>query len=51
MAVAARTGSSRIWEQLKQALAEFRDRYNREWLIELLGYQSLQQARERLLAL
>ncbi len=51
LAVAARTGSSRIWEQLKQALAEFRDRYNREWLIELLGYQSLQQARERLLAL
>lgn len=38
-------------EELGQALVEFRDLYNREWLIERLGYQSPRQARERLLAL
>ena len=38
-------------EELRQALVEFRDRYNREWLIERLGFQSPQQARQRLLAL
>ena len=38
-------------EELRQALAEFRDRYNREWLIERLGFQSPRQARQRFLAL
>ena len=37
--------------ELQQALREFRDRYNREWLIERLGFQSPRQARERFLAL
>jgi len=37
--------------ELQQALHEFRDRYNREWLIERLGFQSPRQARERFLAL
>lgn len=38
-------------EELQLALRDFRDRYNREWLIERLGFQSPRQARERLLAL
>jgi len=38
-------------DELQQALHEFRDRYNREWLIERLGFQSPRQARERFLAL
>jgi len=38
-------------EELQQALREFRDRYNREWLIERLGFQSPRQARDRFLAL
>lgn len=38
-------------EELQAALREFRDRYNREWLIERLSFQSPRQARERLLAL
>lgn len=38
-------------EELQMALSEFRDRYNREWLIERLGFQSPRQARERFLAL
>lgn len=38
-------------DELQAALREFRDRYNREWLIARLGFQSPQQARERLLAL
>lgn len=38
-------------EELQQALREFRDRYNREWLIERLNFQSPRQARERFLAL
>ena len=38
-------------EELQSALREFRDRYNREWLMERLGFQSPQQARARLLAL
>jgi transposase InsO family protein len=37
--------------ELQQALREFRDRYNREWLIERLNFQSPRQARERFLAL
>lgn len=38
-------------DELQQALREFRDRYNREWLIERLGFQSPRQARDRFLAL
>lgn len=38
-------------EELQAALREFRNRYNREWLIERLSFQSPRQARERLLAL
>ena len=38
-------------DELQQALREFRDRYNREWLIERLNFQSPRQARERFLAL
>ncbi len=38
-------------EELQAALREFRDRYNREWLLERLGFQSPRQARERFLAL
>ncbi|MCS7044586.1 MAG: integrase core domain-containing protein [Bryobacteraceae bacterium] len=38
-------------EDLQIALREFRDRYNRERLIERLAHQSPRQARERFLAL
>jgi transposase InsO family protein len=38
-------------DELQAALREFRDRYNREWLIERLGFQSPRQARQRFLAL
>ena len=38
-------------EHLQFALRDFRDRYNREWLIERLRFQSPRQARERFLAL
>lgn len=38
-------------EELREALHEFRDRYNREWLIERLNFESPRQARERFLAL
>lgn len=37
--------------ELQPALREFRDCYNREWLIERLHFQSPRQARERFLAL
>jgi putative transposase len=38
-------------DELQRALRDFRDRYNREWLIERLGFRSPRQARERFLAL
>jgi transposase InsO family protein len=38
-------------EEMQAALRDFRDRYNREWLIERLQFQSPRQARERYLAL
>lgn len=38
-------------DELQAALREFRDRYNREWLIERLGFQSPRQARQCFLAL
>ncbi len=37
-------------EELRQALAEFRERYNRHWIVERLGYLTPQQARQQLLA-
>jgi len=38
-------------EDLAEALEEFRQRYNDHWLEEKLRFQSLRQARQRLLAL
>jgi transposase InsO family protein len=38
-------------DELQQVLREFRDRYNSQWLIERLNFQSPRQARERFLAL
>jgi putative transposase len=38
-------------EELRQALAEFRERYNRHWIVQRLGYLTPQQARQQLLAL
>lgn len=32
-------------EELRQALREFRDRYNQHWIVERLGYQTPAQAR------
>ena len=37
-------------EELRQALQEFRERYNRCWIVERLGYLTPQQARQQLLA-
>ena len=37
-------------EQLQQALLEFKETYNRQWLIGRLGYKSPRQARQDLLA-
>jgi transposase InsO family protein len=37
-------------EEFQLGLRDFRDRYNREWLIERIGFQSPRQARERVLA-
>jgi transposase InsO family protein len=38
-------------EELTEALLEFRQRYNSQWLIEQLQFQSPQQAQQALLAL
>jgi transposase InsO family protein len=38
-------------EELQQALAEFRQRYNQRWIVQRLGYQTPAQARQQLLAL
>jgi putative transposase len=37
-------------EELRCALAEFRERYNRRWIVQRLGYLTPQQARQQLLA-
>lgn len=37
-------------EELRLALLEFKERYNREWLVERHGYSTPRQARQRLLA-
>ena len=36
-------------EELRLALLEFKERYNREWLVERHGYSTPQQTRQRLL--
>jgi putative transposase len=38
-------------EELRQALAEFRERYNQRWIVQRHGYLTPQQARQQLLAL
>jgi len=38
-------------EELQQALAEFRQRYNQRWIVQRLGYLTPAQARQQLLAL
>jgi len=35
-------------EELRHALAEFRERYNPHWIIQRLGYLTPQQARKQL---
>ncbi len=39
----------RTVEELRQALAEFREQYNQHWIVERLGYLTPQQARQQLL--
>jgi putative transposase len=38
-------------EELRQALAEFRERYNQCWIVQRLNYLTPQQARQQLLGL
>ncbi len=38
-------------EELAEALEEFRQRYNEQWLVERLHFQSPRQAHQALLAL
>jgi len=38
-------------EELRRALAEFRDRYNHRWIVQRLGYLTPAQARQQLLVL
>ena len=38
-------------EELRQALAEFRERYNQRWIVQRLGYLTPAQASQQLLAL
>jgi transposase InsO family protein len=38
-------------EELRQALAEFRGRYNQRWIVKRHNYLTPQQARQQLLAL
>jgi len=37
-------------EELRQALADFRERYNQRWIVQRLGYLTPAQARQQLLA-
>ena len=41
----------RTIEELRCALAEFRERYNQRWIVQRLGYLTPAQARQQLLAL
>jgi transposase InsO family protein len=38
-------------EELRCALAEFRERYNQRWIVQRLGYLTPAQARRQFLAL
>ena len=38
-------------EELRRALAEFRERYNQRWIVQRHNYLPPQQARQQLLAL
>ena len=38
-------------EELRQALAEFRERYNQRWIVQRHNYLTSQQARQQLLAI
>jgi putative transposase len=38
-------------EELRCALAEFRERYNQRWIVQRLGYLTPAQARQQILAL
>ena len=38
-------------EEVRQALAEFRERHNQRWIVQRLGYLTPAQARQQLLAL
>ncbi len=38
-------------EELRCALAEFRERYNQRWIVQRLGYLTPAQPRQQLLAL
>ena len=38
-------------EELRCALAEFRERYNQRWIVQRLGYLTRTQARQQLVAL
>ena len=40
----------RTVEELRQALAEFRERYNQRWVVQRHNYLTPEQARQRLLA-
>ena len=40
----------RTVEELRQALTEFRERYNQRWIVQRHGYRTPQQARQQLLA-
>jgi len=40
----------RTVEELRQALAEFRERYNQRWIVQRHNYLTPQQARQQLLA-
>jgi len=40
----------RTLEELRCALAAFRERYNQHWIVERLGYRTPQEARQQLLA-
>ena len=43
-------GPCRNVEGLRQTPVEFRERYNRHWIVERLGYLTPAQARQQLLA-
>ncbi len=46
-----RVRTFRTVEELRQALAEFRERYNQRWIVQRLGYLTPAQARQQVLAL